>query len=115
MKILEKAQSLGYRTYLYYIATDDPSINISRVKNRVNFGGHPVPEEKIVSRYYRSLELLPKALRFTNRAYVFDNSTDSAEAIWLAEVTDGQFLEIKTGRIPAWFQRAVMGTNKTGC
>lgn len=28
--LLSKAQSEGYRTYLYYVATDDPAINIIR-------------------------------------------------------------------------------------
>ena len=32
--LLENAQRAGYRTYLYYIATDDPAINVSRVANR---------------------------------------------------------------------------------
>jgi hypothetical protein len=27
---------------------------------------------------------------------------------WLAEVTDGELLVLKTDRIPAWFQRAVI-------
>ncbi|MFZ4596425.1 MAG: zeta toxin family protein, partial [Verrucomicrobiaceae bacterium] len=36
--LLELAQRLGYRTYLYYIATDDPAINLARVKARVNLG-----------------------------------------------------------------------------
>ena len=43
--LLEKAQRAGYRTYLYYIATDDPAINVSRVANRVKLGGHPVPSD----------------------------------------------------------------------
>lgn len=59
--LLCKAQQLGYRTYLYYVATEDPIINISRVKARVRRGGHWVPEDKIVSRYSASLDLL---LRF---------------------------------------------------
>lgn len=50
VELLKKAQSKGYRTYLYYIATDGPAINISRVHFRVSMGGHPVPEDKIVSR-----------------------------------------------------------------
>jgi predicted ABC-type ATPase len=37
-------------------------------------GGHPVPEDRIVKRYYRSLDLLMEAIKHTNRAYVFDNS-----------------------------------------
>ena len=56
--LLEKARSLGYRTYLYFIATEDPQINIARVKSRVHLGGHDVPADKIVSRYARSLDLL---------------------------------------------------------
>lgn len=108
--LLADAQCAGYRTYLYYVATDDPEINVSRVRNRVGLGGHPVPEEKIVSRYHRSLELLMEAIRHTNRAYIFDNSTDNADPklAWVAEVTEGRTLELKTDRIPAWFKRAVL-------
>ena len=100
---LRRAQSRGYRTYLYYVATEDPSINISRVKYRVKMGGHSVPEDKIISRYARSLDLLIQAVEFTNRSYIFDNSTH--EHIWLAEITDGHSLEIKTDQIPAWFKK----------
>ena len=108
--LLEKAQRAGYRTYLYYVATDHPDINVSRVRNRVGLGGHPVPKDKIVSRYYRSLELLMEAIKNTNRAYIFDNSTDHADRTlaWVAEITDGRTLELKTDRIPPWFKRAVL-------
>ena len=106
--LLEKARSAGYRTYLYYIATDDPQINISRVRNRVRLGGHPVPEDKIVSRYHRSLGLLMEAIRHADRAYVFDNSGHLQEKVWLAEITSGKVLELKTDQVPAWFKRAVL-------
>ena len=33
VELLAQAQAAGYRTYLYFVATDDPAINISRVKN----------------------------------------------------------------------------------
>lgn len=105
IELLRKAQGRGYRTYLYYVATEDPSINISRIKYRVKMGGHSVPEDKIVSRYKRSLDLLMEAIRFTNRSYIFDNSTH--EHIWLAEITDGQMLEMKTDQIPNWFKKAL--------
>ena len=107
VEILKTAQRLGYRTYLYYIATDDPEINVSRVRNRVRLGGHPVPEDKIVSRYARSLNLLRDAIAYTNRAYIFDNSTHDQDRTWLAEITDGHMLEMKTDQMPAWFKRAV--------
>ncbi len=108
VELLEAAQGLGYRTYLYYIATEDPAINISRVRNRVKQGGHAVPEDRIVTRYHRSLDLLMAAIRHTNRAYVFDNSGDNQQRIWIAAITDGKLLEMKTDQMPAWFKRAVM-------
>ena len=110
VELLTQAQAAGYRTYLYFVATDDPAINISRVRNRVKLKGHAVPEDKIAPRYYRSLDLLMTAIRHTNRAYIFDNSSDSATGAqtWLAEITEGRTLELKTDRIPAWFARAVL-------
>lgn len=110
VELLAQAQAEGYRTYLYFVATDDPAINISRVRNRVRLGGHPVPEDRIEQRYHRSLGLLMEAIRHANRAYIFDNSGDNADRrhTWLAEITDGRTLELKTERIPAWFKRSVL-------
>lgn len=100
---LRKAQRRDFRTYLYFVATEDPSINVSRVKRRVRQGGHDVPEDKIISRYYRSLELLSSALAHCDRAFVFDNS--GRELVWLAEITGGKKLQLKTDRLPIWFQK----------
>lgn len=108
--LLTQAQAAGYRTYLYFVATDDPAINTSRVKSRVLLGGHNVPSDRIESRYYRFLDLLMEAIRRSNRAYIFDNSGENGEKqhTWLAEITDGRQLELKSDLIPAWFKRAVM-------
>jgi predicted ABC-type ATPase len=103
---LKKAQQFGYRTYLYYVATEDPDINISRVRYRVKMGGHPVPEDKIVSRYYRSLDLLKQAIGYTYRTYIFDNS--GQQQVLVAEITDGHSMELKSGRMPNWFKHAVL-------
>lgn len=107
IELLERARLLGYRTYLYYIATEDPEINIARVKSRVHLGGHDVPKDKIVSRYARSLDLLLPAIRQSNRAYLFDNSRHGGDHLWVAEITDGRDLETKCSPLPRWFQRAV--------
>jgi hypothetical protein len=52
--------------------------------------------------------LLLDAIRLTNRACVFDNSGENKRNTWLAEITDGNLLEVKTDEIPAWFKRAVL-------
>lgn len=106
VKFLAQAQKMGYRTYLYYVATKAFEINVSRVENRVRKGGHNVPTEKITSRYRRSLELLWEAVKSSNRAYIFDNSGDKAELI--AEITDAERIEIKNDTVPAWFKKYVL-------
>ncbi|MGI8556574.1 MAG: zeta toxin family protein [Pyrinomonadaceae bacterium] len=106
IEFLKNALQRGYRNYLYFVATDSPNINISRVKHRVKTGGHDVPTDKITTRYYRSLDLLWEAIKFTNRAYIFDNS--GSELLWLAEITDAENLEIKSDAVPSWFRKYVL-------
>jgi len=107
---LKKAQEAGYRTYLYFIATQDPIVNISRVNNRVKLGGHSVPEDKIVSRYYRSLELLSEAVKYSTRAYIFDNS--SQEKSWIAQINNAREFEFKSETIPQWVDKYLLKTKQ---
>ncbi len=102
---LKKAQERGFRTYLYFVATEDPLINVSRVNYRVNNGGHPVPQDKIISRYHRSLALLFDATRYADRSYIFDNSSNAR--VYIAEVTNGDVVEMKTELMPNWFKTAL--------
>ncbi len=106
IKTLETAHQSGFRNYLYYVATEDPTINLERIRHRVRSGGHSVPEEKVVERYYRSLDLLLEAIKRTDRAYIFDNSGDNI--LWIAEITGGYQLDLKTQKIPQWFSDYVL-------
>ncbi len=106
IELLKLSKSLGYRNYLYYISTSDPSINVSRVKNRVAFKGHDVPEDKIISRYYRSLGFLKEAVKLSDRAYIFDNSSD--EKTWICEITDGSNVDFKVDEIPSWVEEYLL-------
>lgn len=103
---LSKAKEFGYRTYLYFVATESPLINISRVKYRFKTGGHDVPKDKVESRYYRSLDLLSEAIKCTNRTYLFDNS--GIEFQWVAEITEGEKIEIKSDNQPLWLKKYVL-------
>ncbi|QDK80718.1 hypothetical protein EXU85_19740 [Spirosoma sp. KCTC 42546] len=106
LDVFRRAKDAGFRTYLYYIATDDPQINVERVSYRILTGGHSVPPDKIVERYYRSLDLLLDAIRLTDRAYIFDNS--GTERVWLAEVTGGVELELQSEDVPEWFTANIL-------
>jgi len=50
-----RAAKMGFQVRFYFVATDDPAINLDRVANRVAHGGHDVPTDRIIGRY----DLLP--------------------------------------------------------
>ncbi len=64
LNLLKRAKEEGYFIRGIYVLTANPYINVARVKARVSFGGHDVPEEKILSRYDRALELIPHLLKY---------------------------------------------------
>ncbi|MEI9955857.1 MAG: hypothetical protein WDM90_05995 [Ferruginibacter sp.] len=74
MQLLAQAKKAAYKTYLYFVFTDNVELNIARVKLRVKQGQHNVDSSLIKSRYPRTFELLPKALALTDEAFVIDNS-----------------------------------------
>ncbi len=104
--LLRDARAHGFRTYLYFVATDNVDLNVRRVQVRVEVGGHAVPERKIRERYLRSLELLPQAVKETDRAFLFDNSTESH--VLIAEATGGKIAQVHVSdaELPAWFLRS---------
>ena len=102
---LQNLTKSGYRLYFYFVCTDDPEVNVARVANRVEKGGHPVSKIKIIERYFRTLELLHKVLPLCYRAYLFDNS--GKKQIMIAELYDGA-MEIKTDAVPHWFINYVL-------
>ncbi len=81
VELLKRAKAKGYRIEAIFVLTADVQINIERVKNRVRNGGHDVPDNKIVSRYYKSLANLSELIKIADVMWVVDNSTDKADLI----------------------------------
>lgn len=99
--VMKEARKRGYRVYLYFVATDDPAINVDRVRRRVKLGGHPVPANKIRTRYVRSIALMSAACDMAHRAYIFDNSGQQHKL--LVEINDGRKMTVEAGVLPQWF------------
>mgnify|MGYP003604861472 FL=1 len=99
---LKKVKEQGFKTYLYFICTSDPSINSNRVQVRVEKGGHDVQADKIESRYYKSLALLADAFLAADRAFVIDSSIDEERMILVEK--NGDDIEIFSNEIPQWIQ-----------
>ena len=74
LALLERAKNAGFEITLVFISTIHPKYNVGRVRQRVVEGGHDVPTDKIVARYYRSHSFLPKAAEIAQRTYIFDNT-----------------------------------------
>jgi predicted ABC-type ATPase len=103
-----EARNNGYKVYRYYIATEDPDINISRVNLRVMNKGHAVSTDIIRKRYYRSLQNLKAAVMLSDRAYLFDNS--GSIALLIAEVNGGHEVNIiDSESVPAWVDQYLIG------
>jgi len=99
---IRDAKVLGYKTYLYFVCLDDSQLNISRVQNRVEKGGHAVPHNKIIERYTRTLGNLLPAVLLIEKAYLFDNSSE--KMLLVAEVLQGQLtILVEEEKLPNWF------------
>lgn len=102
---LEALKVLGYEVILYFVCTGDPSINVGRVKNRVASGGHNVPDDKIISRYSRSLYYCCYSVRLVDKVVLFDNSQQMTSGKAVAEIIGdptNHVLIQSSPHIPRW-------------
>lgn len=74
LEFIAKARAWGYEVIVFFVTTEDPAVNIERVRNRVAKGGHDVPTDRIIGRYKRVMELMPQILGAADKGYVINNS-----------------------------------------
>jgi predicted ABC-type ATPase len=99
-----RAKQKGYFIRLFFVGTQSPTINASRIAQRVMEGGHDVPISKIISRYGKSISNCCIASSIVDRAYIYDNSVDFADPQPLFRVVDGviakEYTQINEWAIP---------------
>ncbi len=111
IEIIKRAKAEGYKVYLYFVSTEDPEINVYRVRVvRVGQKGHNVDEELIRSRYYRSMELMYEAVQHCYQAYFFDNSKNGSSHSLFAHFKinkegNKSWDPIDKSLIPIWFKK----------
>ena len=76
LDIIREAKREGYFIKGVFVLTANPEINVKRVCTRVANGGHDVDNEKIVSRYWKSLRNVNTLLELCDILHVYDNSGD---------------------------------------
>ena len=105
---IRRARSAGYFIRLFFVSTNHPSINSSRIAKRVMQGGHDVPIPKIISRYQKSILNCRRVSSVVDRLYVYDNSVEDKEARLLFRMSDGHLIKRYTDDIPLWAQSIIL-------
>lgn len=79
LQLLRDARDDGYDLILIFIGIASPQLSLARVMQRVEEGGHDVPDEKLIDRYPRTLRNLQQALPLAHEAFHFRQSPDLLE------------------------------------
>ena len=99
---IRRAREAVYFIRLFFVSTNHPAINSSRIAMRVMKGGHDVPIRKIISRYQKSIVNCKRCAALANRVYVYDNSIDDVDASLLFRMTDGVLFKQYVEDAPEW-------------
>jgi predicted ABC-type ATPase len=73
VELVEEAVGFGYLVTIHVIVVP-PELAVDRVSNRVENGGHSVPEHKVRERYGRLWVNVAKAIGVAEDAHVYDNA-----------------------------------------
>ena len=101
---LKEAKKAGFFIRIFFVCTNNPEINVRRITQRYLNGGHEVPISKIISRYYKSLLNIGKAISLVDRVYVYDNSIENQIPRLLFRTVNGTLFKQYVEEIPQWAQ-----------
>lgn len=102
LKFLKETSEAGFFIRFFFVCTNSPEINVARIAKRYMNGGHEVPISKVVTRYFKSLEYAKEAIKFVDRAYIYDNSVDDHLPELLYRTTSGTLAKQYIKNLPHW-------------
>jgi predicted ABC-type ATPase len=108
LALIANAQAQGFFVMLLVVALDDPAQLLERVKQRVSEGGHPVPAQRILERYPRTLANLTQAVRIADAAVLYDSTEPAANTQKAVALCRGSWTQELVAPLPAW-ARQVLG------
>ena len=104
---IERAKKSGFFIRMFFVCTESPRINASRIAQRVMKGGHDVPITKIISRYQKSVLNCKYISTKVDRTYLYDNSVENAEQQLLLRMSDGIIIKQYVKDLPEWAKQIV--------
>ncbi|WP_131536030.1 toxin [Pedobacter nototheniae] len=109
LELIDFAHQNNYKVYLYFIGTETPFMNLERVKDRVEKGGHLVEGTKIEKRYFLTMDLLIDMLKRVDETYLWDNSGIKHQ--FVGSIKKG-ILELEFLKVPTWLDTYVLSKIK---
>jgi predicted ABC-type ATPase len=100
---LEQTAAGGHEVVLCYIGLAGPEQSIERVAMRVSQGGHDVPDEKLRSRFPRTLANLRRAIPRLPHVLIYDNSDVSDPYRQAAAFDHGRLYHLPQP-VPEWLR-----------
>ena len=91
VELVRVAVEAGYLVTLHVVAVPE-NLAVDRVENRVENGGHAVPENKVRARYGRLWAHVADAIHLAEHSRVYDNTTGAAPFRLVAEFERGALL-----------------------
>lgn len=85
-RLLDELRARGYQAHLFYLWLPTPEVALLRIRDRVEQGGHDVPERDVRRRFKRSLENLFHLYRKrVESLYFFDNTSQHPQLVFCEE------------------------------
>lgn len=107
LALIEEAQAQGFFVMLLLVALDRPERLLERVAQRVAEGGHPVPAERILARYPRTLANLTQAVRLADAAVLYDSQDVTPGTHTVVAMCEGTWTKELVQPLPQWAQQVL--------
>ena len=103
-QIIREAQDSGFDVKVFYIATEDPNLNMGRVQVRVNNGGAFASLARIPDDYAQSMKQLSDVKKVADDLMLFDNTAHGRGHRLVAHFQGGKVMKLARS-VPKWAQR----------
>jgi predicted ABC-type ATPase len=107
ISFLQEAVRRGYVVVLCYIGVSGPDQSAERIAMRVSQGGHDVPDDKLWSRFPRTLDNLRASISRLPHVLIYENSDLSLPYRLVAALDHGGICHLQEP-IPGWLPRGIL-------
>jgi len=98
------AKTLGYQVILVFIHLESAELNKARISQRLESGGHHVPDEKVEQRIPRLLKHIKTVIPLCDQVHILDNSSARNPFEPVMVIRDGN-IEVQQNTVPEWAEQ----------